>query len=255
MKRIPFAILLILILTQIPAPQAMGQSAVKDSSVQFTFMSLGYTYFQPGGDLKDRFGSSSMISGSLLFKRKSNFFFGVSGGVLFSDKVDDPTVLSVISTSNNQVIGTDGLFADVRLFQRGYHVALTFGKIFTFNKPNPNSGIILMGGPGFLQHKIKIDNISNSTPQLEEDYVKGYDHLTNGLELHEFIGFAFFGNRQLLNFMGGFEFIQGFTKNRRDYNFDTPGETEGERLDLYYGIKIAWALPFYKKRPDAFYYY
>jgi hypothetical protein len=255
MRRMTSVILLTLTLALFHTGNVRGQSAVKDSAIQFTFMSLGYTYFLPGGDLKDRFGSSSMIGGSLLFKRKSNFFFGASGGVLFSEKVDDPTVLSVISTSGNQVIGTDGLFADVRLFQRGYHVALTFGKIFSFNKPNPNSGIIVMGGPGFLQHKIKIENISNSTPQLEGDYVKGYDHLTNGMEFHEFIGFAFFGNRQLLNFIGGFEFIQGFTKNRREYNFDTPGETEGNRIDLYYGIKAAWALPFYKKRPDAFYYY
>jgi len=181
--------------------------------------------------------------------------FGVSGGFLFGDKVTQPEILSTITTNSGQVIGIDGLFADVRLFQRGYQIAFTIGKIFSFQKPNPNSGIIVMGGPGFIQHKIKIEAIANTTPQLDGDYAKGYDHLTNGFQLHQFIGFIYFGNKKFLNFTGGFEFIQGFTENRRDFNFDTPGEKEGKRLDLYYGIKLAWALPFYKKQPDEFYFY
>ncbi len=246
---------LLVLLSFLLTNNSQAQSGIRDSSMKFTFISIGFTHFELGGDLSERFESSSLVSGSLLMKRKSNFLFGVSGGIMFGDKVTEPGILSGISTSNNQVIGIDGLYADVRLFQRGYHVAMTFGKIFSFKKPNPNSGIVIMGGPGFVQHKIKIETINNTTPQLEDDYLKGYDHLTNGIELHEFIGFIYFGNKQLLNYIGGFEFIQGFTQNRRDFNFDTPDKNEENRLDLYYGIKIAWALPFYKKKPDDFYFY
>ncbi len=234
---------------------AIAQSGIRDSSLKFTFGTVGYTLFKPGGDLDNRFGTVSMIGGELLFKRKSNLFFGVSGGLLFGDKVKEPGLLSLISTSNGQVIGIDGLYADVRIFMRGYYANLTMGKIFSFGKPNPNSGIVLMGGPGFVQHKIRFENVSNSTPQLDGDYLKGYDHLSNGISMREFVGWIYFGNKQLLNFVAGFEFIQGFTENRRDYNFDTPGVSEGKRTDLLWGLKLGWMIPFYKKRPDSFYFY
>jgi hypothetical protein len=246
---------IVIILALINSIDCQAQSGIKDSSMKFTFMSVGFTQFVTGGDLETRFANTSMISGSLMLKRESNFLFGISGGFMFGDKVDEPGILSGIAASNGQIIGVDGLYADVRLFQRGFQIAFTVGKIFSFDKPNPNSGILLMGGPGFIQHKIRIETINNTTPNLQDDYLEGYDHLTNGVALHEFVGFIYFGNKKFLNFIGGFEFIQGFTKNRRNYNFDTPGETEGSRLDLYYGIKLSWALPFYKKVPDEFYFY
>ena len=160
-----------------------------------------------------------------------------------------------ISTDAGQIIGLDGLFAEVRVFERGYHISTTFGKIFSFRKPNPNSGIMVTAGPGFIQHKIRIEPIGNTVPQLEDEYLKGYDQLTNGLELRECIGYAYFSNVQLVNFFFGFEFIQGFTENRRDHNFDNPEHTEGKRLDLMYGIKLGWVLPLYKKKPAAYYLY
>ena len=233
------------------------QSGVKDSLIRFPFMGLSYGIYVPDGDLKDRFGGASMVSLNAYYKTAKNWVFGLSGGLIFGDNVNEEGFLDPISTNNGQIIGLDGLYADVRVFERGYMISANFGRIFKFNKPNPNSGIMLTGGTGFIQHKIRIETIGNTVPQLRNDYLKGYDHLTNGLQFNEFIGYVYFSNRQLLNFFGGFEFVQGFTKNRRDYNFDDPtGEIESKnRVDLMYGVKLGWILPLYKKKPAAYYLY
>lgn len=233
-----------------------SQSGVKDSVIRFPFVGVSYGIYQPGGDLSDRFGVTSMLSGDVLFKSKKNLLFGFSGGFMFGDKVKEPDLLKSIYTQNEQIIGYDGLYADVRIFERGYQFSGTFGKIFAFKKPNPNSGIIVIGGPGFLQHKIRIENVGNTAPQLTKEYLKGYDRLTNGLMMREFVGYVYFSNHQLVNFYAGLEFIQAFTQSRRDYNFDIPEIKDNEkRTDLLYGFKVGWILPLYKKKPASYYFY
>jgi hypothetical protein len=234
---------------------AVAQSGVRDSIIRFPFMNIGFGVYQPGGDLADRFGTGSMLSGEVLYKNKRNFVFGINTGFLFGDNIKEPGLFSDLYTPEGQIIGLDGLYAEIRLFERGYHVGATVGKVFSFKKPNPNSGIMVLVGPGFLQHKIRIEDIGNTVPALRGDYKKGYDRLTNGLRLYQFIGYVYFSNRQLANFYGGFEFIQGFTELRRDYVFDNPDIDRSQRLDLIYGFKLGWTLPLYKKKPKAYYFY
>ncbi|MFM7079016.1 MAG: hypothetical protein ACKOYC_04400, partial [Bacteroidota bacterium] len=178
---------------------ASAQSGVRDSVIRFPFMNIGFGIYQPGGDLADRFGTGSMVSGEVLYKNKRNFVFGINTGFLFGDKIKEPGLFSDLYTPEGQIIGLDGLYAEIRLFERGYHVGATVGKIFSFKKPNPNSGIMVLVGPGFLQHKIRIEDIGNTVPALRGDYKKGYDRLTNGLRLYQFIGYVYFSNRQLAN--------------------------------------------------------
>jgi hypothetical protein len=232
-----------------------GQSGIRDSTIGFTYLGVHYGYYLPGGDMNDRFGNNSILGGNFIRKTKKNFLFGFSGGFIFGDQVNQPGLLDAIATETGQIIGLDGLYAEVRIFERGYHLNFMFGKVIPFKRPNPNSGLVVMGGPGFIQHKIRIENIGNTVPALSKDYVKGYDHLSNGISLNEFIGYVYYSNRQLVNFYGGFDFIQGFTENRRDYNFDSPNQKEAKRIDLLYGFKIGWIIPLYKKKPAAYYLY
>jgi hypothetical protein len=234
---------------------ASGQSGVKDSIIRFPFIGVSYGLYVPAGDLGDRFGNCSMISGNVLFKTTKNLLWGVSGGFFFSDNVKEPGLMNSLKNKDGYILGLDGLYADVRTYQRGYHVNFSIGKIFSWNKPNPNSGLIVVGGPGFMQHKIRIESIGNTVPALRNDYLKGYDRLTNGISLHEFVGYVYFSNRQLVNFYAGVEFVQAFTEGRRDYNFDQPETTYGKRTDLMFGVKLGWVIPLYKKKPAAYYFY
>ena len=202
----------------------------------------------------ERFGTNASVGGHYGFKLKSNWTFDASVGFLFGNDVKEPGHMSNIYTAQGAIIGVDGRYADVRIFERGYHVSLNFGRLFCLQKPNPNSGIQVNVGAGFLQHKIKIEVIENTVAQLNDDYIQGYDRLANGWMLKEFIGYRYHGNKKLINFLVGFEFIQGFTAGRRNWNFDTQEPGDEERTDLLYGIKVGWMVPLYGKTRSTFYY-
>ena len=122
--------------------------------------------------------------------------------------------------------------------------------------PNPNSGIIIKAGVGYIQHWIRIRiNEDKTIPSFEGDYAKGYDRLSSGLAISEFIGYLYMGNTRVLNFFVGFEFMQSWTTNRREVNFDTGMKDDGNRFDALNGFKIGWIIPIYKRTPKEYYYY
>lgn len=235
--------------------ESHSQVSIRDSSINMHIVGIGYSFQLPAGDLADRFGWNSMIEGSYYYKLKSNLLLGANGGFLFGNQVKENNMLRALQGEGGGIVDKDGLFADIRFFERGFHCSLSAGKMLSWNKPNPNSGIILMGGAGLLQHKIRIETIGNTVPQLDKEYKKGYDRLSNGLSLHEMIGYYHFGNKHLINFYAGFEFIQAFTENRRSYNFDEMQKDETKRVDLLFGIRAGWMLPVYRRAPQKFYFY
>jgi len=91
---------------------------------------------------------------------------------------------------------------------------------------------------------------------IELNYKKGNDRLTIGTNFHVFIGYSYMANGGYLNFYGGFYFQQGFTKNQRTIFFDQPNVPvpTDVRLDLQYGVKIGWFIPFYKREPKDYYF-
>ncbi len=234
--------------------QAFAQFNVRDSSVSFAMLGGTFAYQIPGGDLADRFGNNFNVGGTFQWKTKKNWIVGVDGSFMFSDQVKENNILEKISTSQGFIIAQDGFYADVYLYERGFMFSAKAGKIFPLFGPNPNSGLMATLGAGLLQHKIRIEDKGNRAPQLNDDYKKGYDRLTNGLSLTEFFGYINFSNRRLVNFMAGFEFTQAFTRSRRDFNFDTMTRDDKTRLDLLFGFRVAWIIPFYKRVPREYYY-
>jgi hypothetical protein len=232
-----------------------AQKSINDSAVTFVFPGVNYGYLFPGGDMAKRFGSCSEVGGSWTIKLKSQWTISVDGQFLFGKTVREDHILDGISTEDDKIISSEGSYADVRFYERGYHFTLSAGRVFSFNKPNPNSGIWITAGGGFLQHKIKVDAVNGDVPQLTDEYCKGYDRLSNGFALREFLGYVYFGKKKLVNFYAGFEFIQAFTQNRRDYNFDTRSREDSKRTDLLNGFRIGWLLPLYKRPPEKYYLY
>ena len=45
-----------------------------------------------------------------------------------------------------------------------------------------------------------------------------------------------------LNLFAGFEISEGFTKNRRGFNFDTMLRDDSQRLDILYGVRVGLAV-------------
>ncbi len=229
-----------------------AQVSIKDSSIYTPLLGISYGYQLSGGDLVDRFGNNSSIQLNLDFKSKAYIMIGLNCSYIFGNSVKE-NLFTNISTPEGYIINRDGSIADVRLWERGFTASVTLGRLFHFKKPNPNSGIIFNVGFGFLQHKIRIETIGNDVPQLSKEYKKGYDRLTNGFLLSENLGYMYLSNNRLANFYIGLECMQGFTQNRRSYNFDTMEKDTKKRLDILYGAKLMWILPLYKKPPQEYY--
>lgn len=232
-----------------------AQVNIKDSAIFVPLLGVSYAFQVPSGDLVKNYGPNSNIGGKFLLKTKHNWVYGLDGSFIFGSLVKDTAVLDKLRNSQGWIINENGYAAEVFYYERGYSLFAKGGRVFSFNKPNPNSGILFLAGVGFLQHKMRIEITGNTVPALTREYRKGYDRLSNGIALSQFLGYQYLSNKRLINFYGGFEMMTGFTRNRRGYNYDTMEYDNKKRLDLLYGIRIGWILPLYKKLPKEFYFY
>ncbi len=229
-----------------------AQMSIKDSSIYTPMIGISYGYQLSGGDMLSRFGNNSSLQLNVDFKSKAYIMVGLNGSYMFGNNVKEQ-LFTAISTPEGYIINRDGSIADIRLWERGFAIQATLGRLFHFKKPNPNSGIIFNMGFGFIQHKIRIEVIGNDVPQLSKEYKKGYDRLTNGFLLSENLGYFYLSNNRLTNLYIGLECFEGFTQNRRSYNFDTMEHDTKKRIDILYGARLMWILPLYKKPPQDFY--
>lgn len=202
-------------------------------------------FYTPGRDLADRFGPMAQVGLELSYQLKNGWVIGAGAGHIFGNNVRERDIMSNIATTNGDIITEDGVFENYRLRPFGWSMYGRIGKIFPLFGPNVNSGLKIDLGVGIMQHKIWIETPRLASPQLSGDYKKGYDRLTNGISLNQFIGYQYLSNKKLINFYVGFDFHQGFTQNRRTVNFNTGVPDTRNRLDLLVGLKAGWILPLY----------
>jgi hypothetical protein len=233
--------------------QPKGDQA--DTSLAYPMISVQYGFQLPAGELADRFGFSHGIGGGVYYKWRNNLILGSSGYYQFGNQVKERSILAGIASSQGYIINVDGEEATIILYQRGYALQANAGYVLPVFSPNKNSGFMGLLGVGFLQHRIRIEDPIKKTPQIADDYQKGYDRMTNGVMLTEFFGYQYFSSYRLLNFFVGVEFAQAFTRNRRSYNFDEQRRDDHLRLDALTTFKISWNIPLYKRIAREFYYY
>lgn len=232
---------------------SVAQSSIRDSVIRLSIVNFSYGYYLPFADMSERFGGFSNAHGSYNYKSRKNWMLSAEGGFMFGNRIDVDSMFKNISTSDGQIIGSDGKAATVRVYQRGYTITVNGGKLFPIGKPNRNSGVVVMAGVGFVQHKIRIETLGNTVEYLNKQYKKGYDRLTNGLLLRQYIGYQYLGNKQMLNFNFGIDINQGFTQGRRSYLFETGLPDNEKRTELFIGLRVGWSLPLYKRASDKFY--
>lgn len=201
---------------------------------------------EPGGDLSDRFGTTfSLGTGMDFITEKNNLIIGWKGDFHFGNRVKD-NILGGLAPEGFIFGNSFSSANELRRAQRGFYLGAHIGKIFSFSNANARSGLRVTLGAGLLQHKIRLQqDPSNFVNQIGGEYAKGYDRLSNGLALRQFVGYQLLGNDKFVNFTFGLEFIQGFTQNRRSFNFDEMRANTDTRLDLLIGLKVGWTLPFY----------
>ncbi len=236
LKNILFSLLIVLssvVLGQTQRPEV-------EKNVLRNTVLIGATYGRQValGDFRKRFGGSNTIGLNFSYKFGKNYQISGNFCTHFSSVVKENGVLDSIIGKNGQLLDINGNFAQVNLYQRGYLWHIDFGKVLKTSRFNQNSGILLSAGLGFMEHKIKFIHQTGVLPQLEGDNYKGYDRLSNGLLTRLFVGYQAIDPDQMLNYFAGFEFMHGFTKNRRTVNYDTRVAETNLRADQLLGIKI-----------------
>jgi len=238
--------------------KGFSQRHLVDSVISVPMIGTSYSFQIPGGNLANRFGVNSDLQFQFSYKTDRNWVWGISGDYLFGNHVKESGILDSISTSSGLLIASNGDLTDRSFSEEGFSVFAKLGKLIPKWGPNPNSGIMVTGGIGFLEHHIRIDQIDGTdqlVPQLNPQMRMGYDRLTNGIAFNEYFGYFFLGNRRIANFFAGIDITEGFTKDRRNFDYDLMKQDNTQRVDLLYGVRAGWILPLYKRLPKEYYTY
>ncbi|MBL7814105.1 MAG: hypothetical protein JNL70_03790 [Saprospiraceae bacterium] len=201
----------------------------------------------PAADLSLRFSDNLGVGGGIEYvKVPSGWAFGFHAQYLFGQEVKED-VLAKIRTTDGNIMGEINNYADVVLRMRGLYTGGSVAKIIKLHdNGNRFGGIRVALGGGWLNHHIRIqDNTQGSVPHLEAAYAKGYDRWTSGIAFTQFIGYQMVSRDRTFNFFVGFEATEGFTRNRRGYNFDTMQRDDLKRHDILYGVRVGWSLPIF----------
>lgn len=209
----------------------------------------------PAGDFADRFGINYTAGIGFGYKTKQNWTFTLNGHFMFGNDVQNSNqILKAIVTENNNILNQTGNYAQVGLLQRGFYFLGETEKIFNQLGVNPNSGLSISVGAGFINHWIFISNAGNDSPQILDEYGKGYDRYSGGALLKQSLGYMYLSSNRRVNFKISFELLQAFSYNYREFNYDTGMSDTEQHLDLLYGIRLNWYLPIYHKPIEEFYF-
>jgi hypothetical protein len=230
------------------------RKTIKDSIYRIPITGLQMSFQLPEGDMAQRFGPSINVGLPFYYKTRKNIIIGFEANYFFSSNVKEKT-MSNLYNSDGFITNINGNPATYRLNERGWDAYAVLGGVLNKYGNNKNSGIMMWAGLGYMQHKINIYDVGNNMPQIAGNLVKGYDRLTGGLAVSQFIGYLYISKNRLSNFYAGLEFQEGFTTGLRGYQYDLMAPDNKKRLDILMGIRIGWLLPLYKKLPKEFYYF
>ncbi len=212
----------------------------------------------PAGDLAKRYGFLNHIGGGMLIRTPKNLTFSVESSLIFGNqfKSEFDSVFSHLTDAQGNITDINGDIAVVMTYARGFYANACLGKYIPLSTKKKASHLHLQFGAGYLQHRFRIETSRQVVPQIETNYRKGYDRYTTGINTSQFVGYAFLPEEGFYQFFAGIYAQQGYTYNRRTINFDQPDipVSKDLRLDLQFGIRLGWYIPFYKAEPRDYYF-
>lgn len=226
----------------------------RDTCISTPLVGIHLTGQLPSGDMVKRFGPNMNVGTSFHYKTNKNIIYGFVFSYLFGKTVKED-VMKQLKTPEGNVVDNAGNPADLRITERGMHINLQAGKVFALSKKNRNSGLTVTIGAGVLQHKINLYDAQQRIAAVKGDLKYGYDRLSFGFAVNEFIGYLFLSKNHFTNFYVGIESTQAWTRSLRKLNYDTGLRDTKQRMDILSGLKFGWILPLYKRQPNDYYYY
>jgi hypothetical protein len=206
-------------------------------------------------DMGKRFGFNTNADFAFHYYTHKGLMVGLEFNYIFGRdlKGDALHIFDNIKTQNGQIINMYGQYSQYYVAERGFFTGIKAGYTFKFTKQKKHK-ILTTISAVFLQHKLFISVDGNNTPQIQGEYAKGYDRLTNGFGGKFFLGYAYLPVYSPFNFYAGIEFYYAQTKNRRAINFDTMQAETGIRNDCLIGLKAGWFISIYKQDVKKYYY-
>lgn len=220
-------------------------------------ISPSYTFQLPAGDMIQSYGFNHNISLEFSYKIGKNWLIGAEGGFMFGSKAKDKELVNNLLTDQGSLIGKDGRLEDVNLSGRGMNIMAKFGKIIHFSPKNPNSGLMLKFGVGYIDHKIYINVNEKNVTQLTKEIRTGYDRFSSGVAFSQYVGLIKLEKNKFLNIAFGIEATEGITQNRRPFDFATGKTLNKTRFDFLVGFKFNWYIPVFmgtSTKSDYYYY-
>jgi len=215
------------------------------------------SFDMPGADMAKRFDNSFRLGPAILYKTKNNWLFGTKFDFIMGRNVNEDSLMINVAdkyyTSKKNLyefINNSGQRIGVPVYERGYALGLSAGKIFSRSKDHPDNGIMVLTTAGFVQHRINIYDKDKTVEQVRGKYAKGYDRLTNGAFIEQYVGYIYFARNKLINFSLGADVLVGFTKGRRDFLYDVMRTDNANRLDILVGLRGGWYIPIYNRKSE-----
>ena len=268
MRKIFIALLLLSAL----ALEAQQPKDIMKEPIPVAMFQAYYAFQLPALDTKTLYGVNSAVGAGFAYKTESNWLLTVSGNYIFGNNVKgDRTEIygEGITTNDGEITGGEGTYVLLNINQRGMHFQGEVGKLFPI-APNPNSGIFVQAGIGYLFNRIRTDysqEMFNTPYVLNEDYEYGYDRMRGGPAFHFETGYLYLGNSRVANFSVSLEVTYARTRDLRKYDFRVFTDPETGEMkpvgytdphkrynDFYYGIRFTWNIPTYQRQPEAYYY-
>jgi len=217
---------------------------------QGVLVDFSYGIHLPFADMAENFIYNFSLGGKVQYIFSNNLSVGLVGDFQFSEDIKTD-VVAPLRDEEGLLIDEFGQLSDVQLGQRGFFLGASVSYLIPVFKKYKRSGIEVRFEGGYQQHWVRIQLVGSKVYGLEGDYRKGYDRMTSGFGMRQYIGYRHLDKNRLLNFYGGFDIMEAFTQNRRGFNFDTGQADTKDRVDILIGFRIGITLPIYIYTPET----
>ncbi len=250
---------LVIFTLMVAAKPAQGQGRYLErqalNEAPMLFLNANYSVMTPYGVLAERFGTGFSAGGQVeIMTWPGNWIFGIDGQFGFAGKVKE-NVIDFLQDEDENIVGRDLSISQAFLQQRLVSGKVVVGKLIPLVKANRRSGLRLALGGGYQFHWIKINDELKSLAQIEGEYKKGYDRLTGGVLLSEFVGYQLVSLNRRLNFYAGIDFGQAFGSSLRTYDYATMQSDNRSRVDFTVTYRIGWCIPLWTGTSSTDIYY
>lgn len=230
----------------------------EDEKISTPFFTAVVGWTLPYGEMGNRYNSFMNVNANLGWKTTGNWIYTLEFGFQFgTDNVKIKNdILSGLMTSTTDpfIISMEGSDAGVVAYNRNLSLSFFAGKIIPLWFSNPNSGLMINLGVGFLQHQIIYQPTLSEAPQIQGDYAYGYDRQMRGPMVSAFLGYIHMSKKKYINFYAGIQFDNAFTKMTRKYQFDLHSGDDKLYTDQMLTLKIGWMFPFFGRKADKIYF-